>query len=103
MIIEVINGIGSKTIDCTGYSIKAVSIDKPINKIEIYNNGNLIYSFVNEENYSNFTDDGLDIPIIGNIEIKLYGNDGLYDVKLFLVPFIDIKSEGKYLDILLKK
>lgn len=103
MIIQVTNGVGSKVVDYTGLSIKAISVDKPFNKIEIYNNGILVYSFVNEEGYEKITDDGLDIPIIGNIEIKLYGNDGFYNVFIYASPFIDLSSEGKYLDTLLKK
>jgi len=103
MKIEVRNGIGIKNIDATGQSLKGVSIKGLINRLEIRCNGNIVYSFVNSENLTEFSDNNVDVPLRGSIEIKLFASDGEYDVMLFLQPHTALKSKAVYEDLKARK
>lgn len=103
MLIEVKNGIGIKKIDVTGYSLKGISIKGLIQRIDLLCNGNIIYTFVNEENLPEFSDNNINIPLLGTLEIRLSATDGIYSLLLFLEPYTEIKSIGYYKELLARK
>jgi len=103
MLIEVKNGIGVKRIDATGYYLKVISEKGLIQRIDLVCNGNIIYTFVNEENLPEFSDNNINIPLIGILEIRLSAADGIYSVLIFLEPYTEIKSIGYYKELLVRK
>lgn len=96
MDIEVINGIGEKKFSLIGYSFKGISVKGMVDRIEILINGNIVYRFENTERLSEFSDNTVDIPLFGETTLRIYGNDGVYKVKLFLEPILRISSKGAY-------
>lgn len=100
MLIEVKNGIGIKRINATGYSLKGISVKGLIQKIELFCNGNIVYLFINKENLTEFSDNNINIPLTGKLEIKLTANDGIYPVVIFLEPYTRVNSIGYYEDLI---
>jgi len=103
MRIEVKNGVGCETVNATGYSLKGISVKGSVDKIEMRLDGNIVYTFVNEEKLDEFSDNSIDIPLIGTLEIKVFAQDGYYDIYPFLSPFFKPTSKGAYEEMLLKK
>jgi len=102
MKIKVENGIGIKKIEATGYSLKGVSVKGVIDRLELRINGNIVYTFANSERLSEFSDNNIDIPLVGELEIRVFASDGTYEIILFLQPYLFISSVGAYMDLRLR-
>ena len=100
--IQVVAGTGYKKLIIYNRVLKGVAVKQYIQKLILRLNGFEIYRFVNREGYREFTDNNLDLPINGELEVILQAPDGQYEVMLLMTspPYIiRPKSEGEYLSV----
>lgn len=95
--IEVSNGEGYIKRDAPLGWIRFVWVEGPTDgyTIELYTKKQIVYKFENAPKI--LAEDNLTIPLIGEIEIKIFGKDGLYKVALGIDEQV-ITNEAEYLE-----
>jgi len=96
--IHVSGGVGYYKTIVSMRILKGISVNQYINKLTLKLNGFEIYKFVNNEGYTSFTDNNLDLPIEGELEIIVEAPDGIYNIMLLTtIPIVILrpKSEGE--------